>query len=267
MNNEWGGDLTEKRGTVGEEKDLSERHESEISFHDKKANRFNKKSFYNQGALINRFYRMLDIIGNLEGKSVLDLGCGDAWASIHYVKRGAHVVGIDISGGRLVKAKEDIDQGPFKGKIQFVQGSVEYLPLNSSFDLVIGIAILHHLELESTIRSIKSVLKKDGRVYFMEPLDHNPFINLFRRLTPHRRTKDERPLSIDFINSLKDHFREVNIYGYDFFGLAAFAFIPLNAFVLFRLSHRILSKFDEVLFKLFPKLQKYCWGAIIELKK
>jgi hypothetical protein len=39
------------------------------------------------------------------------------------------------------------------------------------------------------------LLRVDGAAIFFEPLGENPFINLYRKATPHSRTPDETPLS------------------------------------------------------------------------
>jgi ubiquinone/menaquinone biosynthesis C-methylase UbiE len=64
-----------------------------------------------------------------------------------------------------------------------------------SFDLVVGRAILHHLEYETAIREIHRVLAPGGLAAFVEPLRGNPLLALARLLTPKARTRDETPLS------------------------------------------------------------------------
>ncbi len=235
-------------------------------FHNKKAKRYNQLSIYNQGALSGTYVKFLDIIGDVKGGVVLDFGCGNGWASQVFAAKGARVVGIDISLSILMKAQERIEID-IQNKICFVLGSGEQLPFKKAFDLVAGIAILHHLDTSLTIDSIKSVLKENGRAVFMEPLNHNPIINLYRKLTPHKRTKDEQPLDIQYIANLKKMFSKVEIHGYDLFALLAYVFVPVKQFGLFRFFHTLLTRFDEKVLLKFPWLQKYCWGVIIEISK
>ena len=61
------------------------------------------------------------------------------------------------------------------------------------FDVVFGMSILHHLELEVALREVWRVLKPGGLLLFAEPLDNNPVGRLVRRFTPQARTSDERP--------------------------------------------------------------------------
>jgi len=253
---------------MADTQNLVDRHRSESKFHDKKAEKkVNKQSFYTQGAIRETHNKMLRIAGNLEDKKVLDFGCGVGLSTVDYARKGARVTGLDISMGAIKKAKQLTEDQNLQNRACFVRGSCEFLPFREEFDIIIGVAILHHLDLNLVVKSLKNTLNKGGRAIFMEPLDHNPLINLFRILTPGRRTKDEKPIEIDFIKSLNSDFSEVNIYGYDLLTLLSYVFIPLKAFNLFRTCHQFLSRLDKRIFKTFPKLQKYCWGAIIEIRK
>jgi SAM-dependent methyltransferase len=248
-------------------KTLSERQKSEIEFHDKKAEKETNKNFYNQGAITPAYERLMTIAGDLTNKKLLDFGCGQGWSSVNYAKKGADVTGVDISLGSLKKAIEASERAGLSRTPHFIQASCENLPLKDKFDVIIGIAILHHLDLGLAVNSIKGSLKSGGKAIFMEPLDHNPLINLFRRLTPDRRTEDEKPLDYDFIQALKKHFSEVRIHGYGLISLFALFFSFIKAYAIFRKVNNSLSHFERKIFRKVPKLQKYCWGAIIELEK
>ena len=75
------------------------------------------------------------------------------------------------------------------------------------FDAVFGTAILHHLDLEASLREIDRVLKPGGRIAFGEPLDNNPVGWVVRRLTPKARTADESPLRHSELRRLQEVFR------------------------------------------------------------
>ena len=64
---------------------------------------------------------------------------------------------------------------------------------DSVFDLAVGFAIIHHLDLKPALAELHRVLKPGGVAFFAEPLGTNPAIQLYRRLTPQFRTEDERP--------------------------------------------------------------------------
>ena len=86
----------------------------------------------------------------------------------------------------------------------------------SSFDLICEIGILHYLKLEKAYSELQRVVKKDGVALFIEPLGHNPFIKLYRKLTPRLRTLDEHPLlSKDLILAKKYFDNKVGVVGGD----------------------------------------------------
>ena len=53
--------------------------------------------------------RILEILNGIsvEGKRILDFGCGDGYYSRYLKKRGAEVIGVDISSGMVNLAKEN----------------------------------------------------------------------------------------------------------------------------------------------------------------
>ena len=246
---------------------IDERHLREASFHDEKVQKKPKDSFYEQGAAWFAFEKMLKLAGDLHNKKVLDLGCGTGWASITYAEKGAIVTGLDISDESIKISIENARQKGLEDKIKFIKGFAEDFMFEDEFDLILGIGILHHIDLDIASHTIHKALKKGGKALFLEPLDHNPLIKLFRIITPWRRSKDEKPLCIKDVLDLSCSFKEVKYHGYNLISLLSFIFIPLKAYGLFRYSIKILDKVDKWLFSLMPFVQRYCWGAVVELKK
>lgn len=98
--------------------------------------------------------------------SVLDLGCGDGLNINILNKMGINnIVGVDISEKLLKMAKK------INPKTKFYVGSAESLPFKAStFNIVLVDSVLHHLmEYEEPIKEVKRVLRKEGRLCFMEP--------------------------------------------------------------------------------------------------
>ena len=246
---------------------IAERHLREASFHDEKVQKEPTDTFYKNGAAWFAFEKMLNLAGNLHNKKVLDFGCGTGWASIIYAEKGAIVTGLDISDESIKISIENARQKGFEDKIKFIKGFAEDFVFEEEFDLILGIGILHHTDLKLVSNTIHKALKQGGKALFLEPLDHNPFIKLFRIITPWRRSKDEKPLRIKDVLDLSDDFREVKYHGYNLISLLSFIFIPVKAYGLFQYSIKFLDNIDNWLFKLMPFVQKYCWGAVIELKK
>src|SRR5206468_11272397 len=85
---------------------------------------------------------------------------------------------------------------------------------NDMFDFVLGVAILHHTDVAMVEREIARVLKPGGRALFIEPMAHNPFLRLFRLLTPDRRTPTEQPMTVSQIRQFLGRFRQGRFRGF-----------------------------------------------------
>jgi ubiquinone/menaquinone biosynthesis C-methylase UbiE len=127
-----------------------------------------------------------------KNKDILDYGCYDGWMVPRYQKmRPSSITGLDISETAISKA-----QANYGDRAKFYAGDAHAMPFtDESFDLVVGRAILHHLELDLALKEIRRVLRPAGKAIFVEPLGDNPGAKLLRAITPKARTKDEKPLT------------------------------------------------------------------------
>lgn len=108
------------------------------------------------------------MIGNVEGKKMLDIGCGDGYFSRFFAKAGAKVTGIDISE-RLVKAAVDEEERNPLGVKYFVADAADLSMLKSeSFDVVFCyMALMDIRDYESAISEASRVLKSGGRFFVL----------------------------------------------------------------------------------------------------
>ncbi len=200
------------------------------------------------------------------GKNVLEIGCGDGkWSYAYFLaQQGSRVVGIDISDVAVAQAAERISASA-TGTIRFLAMNAENLEFpDQMFDLVIGQAVIHHLDLNRAYSEIARVLKPGGSAIFVEPLGGNPLINLYRRLTPKLRTPDEQPLRMKDIHLARRYFHVVNSTSYYFSSLVAAPFYGMSWQPA---AVRILNRFDRAIFKLLPFTQRMAWIGVIILKK
>ena len=77
---------------------------------------------------------------------------------------------------------------------------------DETFDFVYGAAILHHLDMVPALDEIFRVLKPNGKILFVEPLDINPVGKIVRSLTKKARTADEQPLRTRDIVEIEKRF-------------------------------------------------------------
>lgn len=107
------------------------------------------------------FYMALE--ANLEGKVLLDIGCGDGEALKILKSKGASICGLDPSIKFLEKAKQTNPEGIF------VQGVGESLPFSDeSFDVVISKwALQTSKDVPGVLRESARVLKTGGMLVFL----------------------------------------------------------------------------------------------------
>lgn len=241
------------------------RIEREKKFHDVRFEnedpRKSVKKYYSVVQSTKAIYRDR-IISLCSGKKLLELGCGPSGSTQLWNRYGADVTGIDISPEGIKKAKANAAQ---KGL------NIEYHAMNAeqtdfsddSFDLVVGMGIIHHLDLHTCYKELGRILKPNGSAIFMEPLGHNPLVNLYRLATPKLRTEDEHPLLMKDILLAKEYFHDVSPEYYQLSSLAAFPFRSTSAFETVASK---LDTFDQFLFKSVPYLRRHAWVSILKFR-
>ena len=232
----------------------------------------NKLQSQNNGRFENIFYKSLynineDFFSNIEKKAnqsqILDFGCGSGLFIEKTIKyKPKKIVGIDISEVSINKAKEkakkigiDVDY--------YVDNCEKTKFENNSFDIVYGTGILHHLEFNKCLNEIYRILKPNGSLIFIEPLGTNPFINLYRKLTPNSRSKDEHPLIYKDFLYIRNKFIDTNIKYYGFLTLIFSPFYKLPSKSKF---FKVLAKLDQFLFR-FKIFRPLAWSVLITAKK
>lgn len=110
---------------------------------------------------------MAKMLPDLNGKSVLDLGCGYGHNCIDFVRRGAsRVVGVDISEKMLDVAKSESSDD----KIQYVNMSMTDIDnLNEKFDFIYSSLAFHYVEdFDEFAKKMFSVLDSGGELLFSQ---------------------------------------------------------------------------------------------------
>lgn len=107
---------------------------------------------------------LLESIGNVKNKKVLDVGCGTGRISLKLLRKGARIFSIDIIPQMLNKAKEKAKK--YGGKYEFKLASVYRIPYkNNEFDVVVCSLLISHLKnLRKAIGEMSRVLKPNGHL-------------------------------------------------------------------------------------------------------
>lgn len=197
----------------------------------------------------------------LPGADALEYGCAKGEKSLRWAARGARIKGIDISDEAVRIANAEAQKASLPAEF-FAMNAEQMNFADESFDVVFGEGILHHLHLEKAYAEIARVLRHEGRAVFVEPLGHNPALNLYRKLTPAMRTEDEHPLLMVDIDLLKRFFSKVDVH---YFHIATLAAVPFRSTPLFKPLLSFLHGIDRVLMRLIPPIRRWAWVAVIDM--
>lgn len=126
------------------------------------------------------------LLGNPRGVQVLDYGCGSGENSVLLAALGAKVWGIDLSPDLIEIAKRRLERNALESSFK-VASAYETGFADDSFDVVFGIAILHHLNIEMASREVYRVLKPGGRAIFAEPIRDLRILKWLRKIAPIKR--------------------------------------------------------------------------------
>ena len=113
-----------------------------------------------------------EALGDLRGRSVLDVGCGHGWLAEALLAAGAQVVGIDGSSALLSTARQRCPTAEFI-EWDLAKGLP---PLEQHFDRVLSHMVLMDLpDIAPLIRSVRAALTAAGTFIFTIP--HPCFFN------------------------------------------------------------------------------------------
>jgi 2-polyprenyl-6-hydroxyphenyl methylase/3-demethylubiquinone-9 3-methyltransferase len=112
--------------------------------------------------------------GGIEGKKILDIGCGGGILSEALAKKGALVTGIDMAELSLKVAKMHLHES--KLEIDYQLSTAEEFADNhaAEYDIVACLEMLEHVpDPSSVVQAASKLLKADGSAFF-STINRNP---------------------------------------------------------------------------------------------
>ena len=155
---------------------------------------------------------MLDAIGPVAGRRVMDFACGSGLTTVWLAQRGADVVGVEASHASLDRARELAEAVGVEVELRELTGPEGDL---GPFDAMVGRFALHHVDLDEYAPWLASQLRPGAPGAFLETFATNPVLSLSRRVLPGRfgivkmGSDDEAPLTRGDVELLGRHFRGV----------------------------------------------------------
>lgn len=218
-------------------------------------------------------------LGDIKGKTLLDVGCGLGEASVFFALLGADVTSVDLSQGMLDAATKLAKKNNVEIKTHLA--SADNINLNESqrYDIIYAGNLLHHVDIEKTLLLLKPHLAENGMMATWDPLAYNPIINIYRWIATKVRTPDEHPLTWKDLQLFKRTFNHVEV---KYFWLTTLLIFILM-FIVERRNpnkerfwkvvvqegdkwtwlYRPLEKLDQILLKFIPPLRLLCWNVVV----
>ena len=225
---------TRKRRTDATDQPRSQRWSEEAAFFDQTAGQHAADVVpidplavrrYSSPRLRRRFNKefRFRLAGRLNGREVLDVGCGEGADSILLAKLGARVTGVDISSRSIEIAKTRAGISKVGESVRFVQSPLETAQFSdNSFDVVWCNAILHHVipELDVVMDRLARWARPGALLLFTEPISYSRALRRIRSLIPVRTetTPGERPLEETEIKTVKRYVPDLKIRHFSLLG-------------------------------------------------
>lgn len=125
---------------------------------------------------------VFDACGDLSGRSVLDIGCGEGYCARELKRRGAaEYLGIDLSQNMIsaAQAQEVKDQYG----IEYIVGDIVQFKPERQYDLCVAVFLFNYLRVEemaAVFSMVYEALKPNGQFVFSVPHPLFPFVRTER---------------------------------------------------------------------------------------
>jgi 2-polyprenyl-3-methyl-5-hydroxy-6-metoxy-1,4-benzoquinol methylase len=208
-----------------------------------------RECFESPTAVENRF--ILQLMGPLREKKLLDIGAGLGESSVYFALQGAEVTTVDISPAMVETALRlaKLNGVELKGVVS--AGENLRLP-NEYYDVIYIANTIHHVHDRSSLfAQIRAALKPGGWFFAYDPLAYNPLIQIYRRMVTAVRTPDESPLTVADVHLAKKYFSSVRH--------REFWLLSLALFVKYYLVDRVHPNQDRYWKRMLGETRRGLW--------
>ncbi|HEV3512106.1 MAG TPA: class I SAM-dependent methyltransferase [Candidatus Sulfotelmatobacter sp.] len=147
------------------------------------------------------------LLGDIRGKTVLDLGCGTGENLVPLVERGARVIGIDLSPDLVALARLRVRNAGVEAELRVASAYDTGLE-SGSVDIVFCIALIHHLDIRRVRDEMRRILAEGGVVILKEPVRFSKIYAFLRGLLPAQEnvSEFEHPLTQQELATMTEPF-------------------------------------------------------------
>ena len=211
----------------------------------------------------------------VQGKTVMDYGCGTGEWGVMLATEGAAAVLVDLSPVAIEVARRRALASGVADRVRSYARDASDLGCfaDGEFDLVYAGAALHHtLKYPNALAELLRVLKPAGRLVMAEGYGNNRLLNLSRRI---RQRLSGEPveagegivLGDEEIRLLRSRMRRVDVVPINLLAMAKRLFRGRFRSSFVRSIMSFLESLDGVCLLRFPFLKRYCGEAVIVAEK
>lgn len=205
---------------------------------------------------------------------LLDFGCGPGECSLRFARQGYLVDGFDVSRGNITTARKLAAKYGLTERTRFSVQAAEHLAFpDEAFDVVAGVDILHHVNVDTAIRECLRVLKPGGHGIFLEPVEvplfdrlrRSRLVTTFFPMTPsfdRHVTEDERKLSSGDLATIRGLAGAIDMDRYLLFARLD-RFHPLGKWTHWSLLERL----DQFVFGVLPPMKMFGGKVLLRFQK
>lgn len=215
--------------------------------------KFSHRNWWNHDAPESKMLHKMNVLRmkfllslcKINGKSILDIGCGGGIASESLTRCGGSVTGIDASTDAITCAEEHAKTQGLK--IDYRNVPIEEFKSDIQFDLVLANDIIEHVENPMDFLAISGKFVKRNGLFVISTINKNPLSLLFAkgmaeyvlRVVPkgtHEFSKFLSPQTIK--NALANNFSHIKTQGFSYNPLTKECFFEptalVNYFIVFQ---------------------------------
>ena len=139
-----------------------------------------------------RHQQLILAMGRLTGRSVIDIGCGDGFSTLHFWDSAhpSRLAGVDPAPNAIKVANNKKGDRP----IEFRVLDGDRVPFDDrSFEVAVIQGVLHHADDPS--RTIREGLRVASEIVILEPNGLNPGLKALEKVSTYHREHNERSYS------------------------------------------------------------------------
>lgn len=127
----------------------------------------------------------------VQGKKILDIGCGDGTYSLELFAHGAaSVLGIDPSTKAIEAATAKAQSAGVVEHVSFQPGNIYDLALTETFDCMVLRGVLHHLP--DAAKALQAIAPFASALVIVEPNGTNPVLKVIEKTSTYHKEHEEQ---------------------------------------------------------------------------